>query len=197
MAKTPSQVEVMGKVNVELTPEQILFASERTPVLGTVPAVIVEAVSDCAFYFDLPVDQRSALDAARRKTGALRRDYLRSILSRHYAELQTSGRVFPKPLPPPEFPSDFDPHGPTRTTVSVPFRLSNYIEEREVERPLVRHVLVEALDDIGTYFSAPPDQRQLLERERAALSKTLGEVLTHREHIRIILSDTARSLSGQ
>jgi hypothetical protein len=188
----------MEKLTVELTPQQLAIARERAGVVGSTPHAIVEAAADCAFYFDLPLTLREALDKDRKSQHGpdgkplTRRDYVRSVISRRYVDLVTSGRKLPKPLPSPVVSE-----GDTRTTVSVPLRLKGYVDERSKLLGSTKHVLTASLDDVATYFGSPPDQLRVLEGERALLSADLDteEPLPHREHIRIILSEWFISLT--
>lgn len=193
----------MEKVNVELSPEQLRVARERAPVVGSTPLAIVEAAADCAFYFDLPLNQRVVLDEDRKRMTAdeggipSRREYMRSVISQRYVSLASSGRKLPKPLPSRPLSPDDEAAESSRTTVNVPIRLKAFVTERLPELGHTKHVLTAALDDVRTYFASPPDQRRVLEGERAALTQALGEELSHREHIRIILSEWFLTLTSE
>ncbi|MCY1023954.1 hypothetical protein [Pyxidicoccus sp. MSG2] len=193
----------MAKVNVELTEEQLVTLRERSAVVGSTPLAIVEAANDVAFFFDLPLNQCAVLDEDRKRMAGdegripSRREYTRSVISRRYVNLASSGRKLPKPLPPRTLAPDDPASESGRTTVNVPMRLKRFVDERVKELGHTKHVLTAAVDDVGSYFGSPPDQRRVLEGERAALSQQLGEELSHREHIRIILSEWVVTLTSE
>ncbi|RKG63181.1 hypothetical protein, partial [Corallococcus terminator] len=62
VSRTPSATELMGKYQVNVTSELFHIAQERVGELGSLPAVLNEALEDSAFYFDMPLTARGLLE---------------------------------------------------------------------------------------------------------------------------------------
>ncbi|RKG67473.1 hypothetical protein D7V88_41090 [Corallococcus terminator] len=82
-------------------------------------------------------------------------------------------------------------------------RLKRFIDERMNEPAALKEadIASQALQDIGTYFDLPSDQRLVLESERRLLAKQVRSLveddeMTHREHLRAIFSDYVKALQA-